>query len=78
MRFSVTVVAEGDRLMTREEIVELADAVARSQGIASGIGTSTYGAQVVVEAATEEDSGRGARWPSCRPRPTGPGSPNGR
>ena len=41
MRFSVTVVAEGDRLLTREEIVELADAVAVHQGIASGIGTAT-------------------------------------
>ena len=54
MRFSVTVVAEGDRLLTREEIVELADAVAVHQGIASGIGTATYGAQLVVEEATEE------------------------
>ena len=56
MRFSVTVVAEGDRLMTREEIVELADAVAVHQGIASGIGTATYGAQLVIEAATEEEA----------------------
>ena len=54
MRWSVTVVAEGDRLLTREEIVELADAVAVHQGIASGIGTTTYGAQLVIEAATEE------------------------
>lgn len=56
MRFSVTVVAEGDRLLTREEIVELADAVAAQQGIASGIGTATYGAQLVIEAATEEEA----------------------
>jgi hypothetical protein len=54
VRFSVTVVAEGDRVLTREEVVELADAVAVHQGIASGIGTTTYGAQLVVEAATEE------------------------
>jgi hypothetical protein len=54
VRWSVTVVAEGDRLLTREEIVELADAVAAHQGIASGIGTTTYGAQLVIEAATEE------------------------
>lgn len=54
MRWSVTVVAEGDRLLAREEIVELADAVAAHQGIASGIGTTTYGAQLVIEAATEE------------------------
>ena len=54
MRWSVTVVAEGDRVLTREEVVELADAVALHQGIASGIGTTTYGAQLVIEAATEE------------------------
>jgi len=54
VRWSVTVVAEGDRVLTREEVVELADAVAVHQGIASGIGTTTYGAQLVIEAATEE------------------------
>ena len=47
-------VAEGDRVLTREEVVELADAVAGHEGIASGIGTTTYGAQLVIEAATEE------------------------
>lgn len=46
------VVAEGDREMTREEIVELADAVATSSGIASGIGTASYGAQLVVHAGS--------------------------
>ena len=56
MRWSVTVVAEGDRVLTREEIVELADAVAAHAGIASGIGTSTYGAQLIIEAATEEEA----------------------
>ena len=45
-------VAEGDRVLSHEEIVELADAVATSNGIASGIGTTSYGAQLVVEAAT--------------------------
>jgi hypothetical protein len=50
VRWSVVVVAEGDREMTREEIVELADAVAASSGIASGIGTASYGAQLVVHA----------------------------
>lgn len=49
-------VAEGDRVMTREEIVALADAVAASSGIASGIGTMTYGAQVIVEADTGEQA----------------------
>lgn len=60
MRWSVTVVAEGDRVMTREEIVALADAVATSEGIASGIGTTTYGAQVVVEAETGEGAAEAA------------------
>jgi len=46
----VSLVAEGDRVLTMDEIVELADAVAPFDGIASGIGTMTYGAQLVVEA----------------------------
>jgi hypothetical protein len=50
MRWSVAVYADGDRVLTREEIVALADAVAASSGIASGIGTMTYGAQLLVEA----------------------------
>lgn len=53
MRWSVRVVAEGDQVMSREQIVELADAVATAEGIASGIGTNRYGAQLVVEAETE-------------------------
>lgn len=54
MRWSVMVVAEGDQIMSQEQIVELADAVAASGGIASGIGTNRYGAQLVVEADTAE------------------------
>jgi hypothetical protein len=50
--------AEGDRVMTREEIVELADAVASHSGIASGIGTTRYGAQLSVEAGSREDAVR--------------------
>jgi hypothetical protein len=50
----VTVVAEGDAIMSREQIVELADAVAASGGIASGIGTQRYGAQIIVEAEDEQ------------------------
>lgn len=53
-------VAEGDKVMTREEIVALADAVATREGIASGIGTMTYGAQVVVEADTGEQAAEAA------------------
>ena len=54
MRWSVSVVADGDREMSLEEIVELADAVAPSNGIASGIGTTSYGAQLVVDAPTSD------------------------
>lgn len=56
MRWSVAVAAEGDRLVTREEVVELADAVAASSGIASGIGTTGYGATLLVEAATADEA----------------------
>jgi hypothetical protein len=56
MRWSVTVVAEGDRVVTREEVVELADAVAALSGIASGIGTTSYGAQIVVHAESADQA----------------------
>jgi hypothetical protein len=54
--WSVGVEAQGDRLLTREEVVELADAVAASNGIATGIGTDRYGAQLVVEASSREEA----------------------
>ena len=56
MRWSVGIEAEGSEVLSREDIVELADAIAASHGIATGIGTSRYGAQLVVEADTEEDA----------------------
>jgi hypothetical protein len=56
VRWSVVVEAEGDRVLTREEVVELADAVAAHSGIASGIGTTRYGAQLVVEADTPDQA----------------------
>ncbi len=56
MRWSVGIQAEGDRVMTREDVVELADAVAVYNGIATGIGTSRYGAQLVVEADRREEA----------------------
>lgn len=56
MKWSVTLAAEGDRVMTRAEIVELADAVAAHSGIASGIGTTRYGAQLSVEAGSREEA----------------------
>lgn len=56
MRWSISVRADGDRPMQREEIVELADAVAPLEGIASGIGTTSYAAQIVVEAPTSDEA----------------------
>lgn len=56
MRWSVALEAEGDRLLGHEEIVELADAVAGSSGIASGIGTNRYGARLVVVATSPEEA----------------------
>jgi hypothetical protein len=56
MKFSVSLVAHGDRDMTLDEIVELADAVAPLGGIASGMGTTSYGAQIMVEAESAVDA----------------------
>jgi hypothetical protein len=56
VRWSVSLVAEGDREVTREEVVELADTVAESSGIATGIGTASYGAQLLVEADTRDEA----------------------
>ena len=56
MRWSVGIETEGDRVLSREEVVELADAVAVSSGIATGIGTNRYGAQLLVEAGTRDEA----------------------
>jgi hypothetical protein len=56
VRWSVGIEAEGDRVFTREEIVELADAIAAHSGVAAGIGTSRYGAQLLVTADDREDA----------------------
>jgi hypothetical protein len=56
VRWSVGIEAEGDRVLALEEVVELADAVAGSDGIATGIGTTRYGAQLVVEADNRDDA----------------------
>jgi hypothetical protein len=53
-RWSVGIEAEGDQVLSREQVVELADAVAASNGIATGIGSTRYGAQLVVDAPTRE------------------------
>jgi hypothetical protein len=58
VRWSVDLIAEGDREMTREEIVELADAVAGDSGIATGIGTPSYGAQLLVDALDRDEAVR--------------------
>ncbi|GAA1277574.1 hypothetical protein GCM10009609_45930 [Pseudonocardia aurantiaca] len=54
IRWSVGIEAEGDRVMELAEIVEPADAVALR--IASGIGSTGYGAQLLVVAATREEA----------------------
>ena len=46
--------AEGDRVIALEEVVVFADAVAALSGVASGIGTMTYGAQIVVDAPSAD------------------------
>jgi hypothetical protein len=56
VRWSVGIEADADRVMSREQIVELADAVAAHDGIATGIGTTRYGAQLVVQAASREQA----------------------
>ena len=43
-------------MLTREQVVDLADAVAPSGGIATGIGTTRYGARLIVEAGSREEA----------------------
>jgi hypothetical protein len=50
MRWSVGLQAEGDQVMSQDQILNLADAVAIHSGIATGIGQSSYGAQILVDA----------------------------
>jgi hypothetical protein len=56
VQWSVSAQAAGDRELGREEIVALADAVAPAGGVASGIGQTAYGAQLLVEAETREQA----------------------
>ena len=56
MQWSVSAQAAGDRELSREEIVSLADAVAPAGGVATGIGQTAYGAQLLVEADTREQA----------------------
>lgn len=54
--WSVGLEAEGDRVFEREEVVALADAVAGHGGIATGIGTTRYGAQLVIQADSRDEA----------------------
>jgi hypothetical protein len=56
VRWSVGLEAEGEGVLTREQVVELADAVAATGGIATGIGTTRYGAQLIVDATSREEA----------------------
>jgi hypothetical protein len=56
VRWSVGLEAEAGRVLSREDVVDLADAVAGSDGIATGIGSSRYGAQLVVQADSRDDA----------------------
>jgi hypothetical protein len=56
VRWSVGIEAEGDQVLSREQVVELADAVAASSGIATGIGTNRYGARLVVQAGSRDEA----------------------
>jgi hypothetical protein len=58
VKWSVSVAAQGDRVVSHDEVLELADAVAASGGIASGIGTTRFGAQLLIEAADRDDAMR--------------------
>jgi hypothetical protein len=56
MRWSVGIEAEGGQVLSREQVVELADAVAASDGIATGIGSNRYGARLVVDAPSRDEA----------------------
>jgi hypothetical protein len=61
VKWSVGIEAEADEVLSREQVVELADAVAAYAGIATGIGTNRYGAQVMVQASSREEAIERAR-----------------
>jgi hypothetical protein len=56
VRWSVGIEVEAGSVLTREQVVELADAVAASGGVASGIGTTVYGARLIVQADSREEA----------------------
>jgi hypothetical protein len=55
-QWSIGIEVAGDELMTLEGIGDLADALAASGGIASGIGQCRYGVKVLVEAEDPESA----------------------
>jgi hypothetical protein len=56
VRWSVGIEADAGRALTREEVVELADAVAGCDGMASGIGSSRYGVTLIVQAGDRTEA----------------------
>jgi hypothetical protein len=56
MRWSVGIEADAGRVLSREEVVELADAVAGSDGMASGIGSTRYGVTLIVQAEGRDEA----------------------
>lgn len=50
MRWSIGISAEGDEVMSQDQILELADAVAIHSGVATGVNQNRYGAQIIVDA----------------------------
>jgi hypothetical protein len=61
MRWSVGLRCAGDKVMSADEIVELADAVATMNGMATGIGQESYGATTIVEAENRDEAEAMAR-----------------
>jgi hypothetical protein len=57
VQWSVVLEAVGDREVTLDEVVELADAVAPYGGVASGVGTTSYAARILVDAESREQAG---------------------
>jgi hypothetical protein len=56
VRWSVGIEADAGRVLTRQEVVELADAVAVSDGVASGVGSDRYGARLIVTAGSRDEA----------------------
>ena len=54
--WSVGLEAAGDRIITMEEVVEFADAVAIRNGSAGGMGTSSYHATLMVYAEDQDQA----------------------